>query len=152
MANSTAEFDCAALVRKFRPLIEPTISTPGVSCKILRTCLATSSVRCNDAPSGNWVHWILHGLPAERNSLPEGVPTSETLADFGGAKQGLTDFKKVGYGGPCPPKGLAHHYHFRLYALDAHIDLAPRATEAELTRAMQGHILAQAELVGLYSR
>lgn len=109
---------------------------------------------CNDpdAPVGNWIHWVLYGLPPDQQSLPEGVPTSETLADLGGAKQGLTDFKKVGYGGPCPPTGPAHHYHFRLYALDAHIDLASRATEAQLTRAMQGHILAQAELVGLYSR
>jgi hypothetical protein len=105
-----------------------------------------------DAPGGNFVHWVLYGLPPSRQSLPEGIPASEMLPKLGGARHGRTDFGRIGYGGPCPPKGPSHHYHFRLYALGASTNLAPGAAEAELARAMRGHILSQAELVGLYSR
>jgi hypothetical protein len=109
---------------------------------------------CNDpdAPGGNWVHWVLYALPADVRSLPEGVSPAKTLSELGGARQGRNDFGGVGYRGPCPPKGPAHHYHFRLYALEAHPDLPPAASEADLLKAMEGHLLAGAELVGLYSR
>ena len=105
-----------------------------------------------DAPSGNWVHWVIYGIAPDRLSLPEAVPTSETLPDLDGARQGRNDFGRIGYGGPCPPPGPAHHYHFRLYALDAPTNLRAGATEAELLRAMKGHIVARGELVGVYSR
>ena len=103
-----------------------------------------------DAPVGTWVHWVIYGLPASTAELPERVPTSETLSS--GARQGLNDFRRVGYGGPCPPPGGAHRYFFRLYALDTELSLKPRATKADLLRAMEGHILAQGELMGTYRR
>jgi Raf kinase inhibitor-like YbhB/YbcL family protein len=105
-----------------------------------------------DAPRGTWTHWVLYDLPAARTALPEGVATRETPSDLGGAKQGLNDFRKVGYGGPAPPPGPAHHYRFTLYALDAPLDLPPRARAADVERAMQPHLLGQARLVGTYSR
>jgi Raf kinase inhibitor-like YbhB/YbcL family protein len=103
-----------------------------------------------DAPVGTWVHWVIYDLPAATVELKENVPTSETLP--GGAKQGVNDFKRVGYGGPCPPPGKPHRYYFTLYALDTNLALKPRATKAELLRAMEGHLLAKSELVGTYQR
>jgi hypothetical protein len=103
-----------------------------------------------DAPVGTWVHWVLYDLPAETRELPEGLPTQETLPN--GAKQGLNDFRRVGYGGPCPPPGPAHRYFFKLYALDSQTNLKPRATKQQLLDAMKGHILAETQLVGRYKR
>ncbi|GIX49181.1 MAG: UPF0098 protein [Candidatus Tectimicrobiota bacterium] len=103
-----------------------------------------------DAPVGTWVHWVLYDLPPTLRELPEDVPKTETLAS--GAKQGLNDFRRVGYGGPCPPRGPAHRYFFKLYALDSALQLAPRATKKQVEAAMAGHVLAQAELMGRYQR
>jgi Raf kinase inhibitor-like YbhB/YbcL family protein len=103
-----------------------------------------------DAPRGTWVHWVLYDLPADTTGLEEGVPTKETLQN--GASQGRNDFGKIGYGGPCPPPGPAHHYHFKLYALADQIRLKPGATKQQVLDAMKGHILGQAELVGTYKR
>lgn len=103
-----------------------------------------------DAPVGTWVHWVIYDLSAETKELAEVVKPSETLAD--GAKQGLNDFGRIGYGGPCPPRGPAHRYFFKLYALDAQTNLKPRATKQQLLNAMKGHILAEAQLMGRYKR
>jgi Raf kinase inhibitor-like YbhB/YbcL family protein len=103
-----------------------------------------------DAPVGTWVHWVVYNLPADARELAEGMPASETLPN--GAKQGMTDFRRVGYGGPCPPKGPAHRYFFKLYALDGMMNLPPKATKADLEKAMKGHILAETELMGKYGR
>ena len=103
-----------------------------------------------DAPTGTWVHWVLYDIPEGTNELREGIEKSEVLAS--GAKHGLTDFRQVGYGAPCPPPGKAHRYFFKIYALDQSLDLAPKATKAELLVAMNGHVLAHAESVGLYER
>jgi hypothetical protein len=103
-----------------------------------------------DAPMGTWVHWVLYDLPADTRSLQEGVPTTETLPR--GGAQGRNDFGRIGYGGPCPPPGRPHRYFFKLYALDARVNLAPGATKEELVRAMKGHVLDQAELMGTYGR
>lgn len=103
-----------------------------------------------DAPGGTWVHWVLYDLPADTRELPEGVPAQETLPN--GAKQGLNDFRRVGYGGPCPPPGPVHRYFFKLYALDGRTNLRPRATKQQLLDAVKGHILAEAQLVGRYKR
>jgi Raf kinase inhibitor-like YbhB/YbcL family protein len=103
-----------------------------------------------DAPGGIWVHWVLYDLPVTAKDLPENVPASETLP-FGG-KQGINDFKRIGYGGPCPPPGKPHHYYFKLYALDIDLPLKPRATKRALWRAMDGHILAEAQISGTYQR
>lgn len=103
-----------------------------------------------DAPAGTFVHWVLYNIPSHLTSLPEGVATSPTVDDIG--TQGVNDFRKTGYGGPCPPKGPAHRYFFKLYALDTSLDLEPGATAADLQKAMEGHILARGELMGRYRR
>lgn len=103
-----------------------------------------------DAPAGIWVHWVLYGVPAGATSLPEGVPPTLALDD--GSRQGTNDFQKPGYGGPCPPRGGAHRYYFRLYALDIVLTLPPGASKASLAKAMAGHTLGQAELMGRYAR
>lgn len=106
-----------------------------------------------DAPGGVWTHWVIYGIPAKTSELPENVAKTDTVPALGGAKQGMNDFGRVGYGGPCPPRGHgAHHYHFKLMALDTELALAPRVTRRQLEQAIHGHILAQAELVGTYQR
>jgi Raf kinase inhibitor-like YbhB/YbcL family protein len=103
-----------------------------------------------DAPGGTWVHWVVYDLPGEARSLPEAVPKQSELSS--GARQGRNDFPSVGYGGPCPPPGPAHHYHFKLYALDGKLDLKSGATKAEVEKAMRGHVLGEGHLVGRYGR
>jgi Raf kinase inhibitor-like YbhB/YbcL family protein len=105
-----------------------------------------------DAPAGTWVHWVLIDLPGTMRDLPQGVPTRETLADLGGARQGRNDSRRLGYGGPCPPPGKPHRYFFKLYALDAPLGLPAGATKADVLRAMPEHVLAEAELMGTYAR
>jgi Raf kinase inhibitor-like YbhB/YbcL family protein len=103
-----------------------------------------------DAPVGTWVHWVIYDLPAETKELAEGTAKTETLEH--GAQQGMNDFRRVGYAGPCPPPGLPHRYFFKLYALDAPTNLKPRASKQQLLDAIKGHILAEAQLVGRYGR
>jgi Raf kinase inhibitor-like YbhB/YbcL family protein len=103
-----------------------------------------------DAPAGTWVHWVLYDLPADARSLAEGVAPEPARA--GGGRQGRNDFRKIGYGGPCPPPGTPHRYYFRLYALDAPAGLEPGATRAELGKAIAAHTRGSAELMGRYGR
>jgi Raf kinase inhibitor-like YbhB/YbcL family protein len=103
-----------------------------------------------DAPRGTWVHWVLFNLPAEGRGVDEGVPTTETLDS--GARQGKNDFGRIGYGGPSPPKGRPHRYFFKLYALDAVLDLPAGATKGQVESAMKGHILGEGQLMGTYGR
>jgi Raf kinase inhibitor-like YbhB/YbcL family protein len=103
-----------------------------------------------DAPMGTWVHWVLYNLAGSQRQLPEAVPAREKLVD--GTLQGRNDFGRIGYGGPCPPRGKPHRYSFRLYALDALLPLAPGVRKKDLLKAMQGHILGQAEFLGVYGR
>ena len=102
-----------------------------------------------DAPSGLWVHWVVFDLPPSAAGLPEGVPTTPEIA--GGGRQGKNDFRKLGWGGPCPPGGT-HRYVFTLHALDATLGLPSGVTRAELLAAMSDHALGQATLTGTYSR
>ncbi len=102
-----------------------------------------------DAPRYTWVHWVLFNLPADIIELRENVPPARELES--GAKQGMNDFRKIGYGGPCPPGGT-HRYYFKLYALDTEINLEAGATKSELVKAMEGHILAEGQLMGRYER
>lgn len=102
-----------------------------------------------DAPAGTWVHWVIFNIPADETGLPEDVPREKKLAS--GAKQGITDFRKIGYGGPCPPGGT-HRYYFKLYALDSILEAEPGITKRELLEIMDGHILAEVELMGRYTR
>jgi len=97
-----------------------------------------------------WVHWVLYDLPATATELAEDIAKAQTLSN--GAKQGLTDFKRVGYGGPCPPPGGAHRYFFKLYALDILLNLKAGATKNDVLKVMEGHVLAQGQLMGTYQR
>ena len=103
-----------------------------------------------DAPRGAWVHWIVYDMPAGAQGLPEHVPASPELTS--GGRQGRNDFGRVGYGGPCPPAGSTHRYYLRLFALDEPLTLASGSTRAELERAMRGHVIGHAELMGRYRR
>ena len=102
-----------------------------------------------DAPMGTWVHWVLYNIPPDTTGLPEGVPSDATLDN--GAKHGITDFGRHGYGGPCPPSGT-HRYFFKLYALDTLLELSGKVDRATLETAMKEHILDSGELMGRYSR
>ena len=126
--------------------ISPPLSWDGVPESTKSLALISDDP---DAPMGTWVHWVLYDLPGSTRELQENFPKDKTLSN--GAKQGITDFKKIGYGGPCPPSGV-HRYFFKLYALDTKLNLEPGATKKQLEDAMKTHILAQAELMGKYKR
>ncbi len=102
-----------------------------------------------DAPRGTFVHWVLYDLPANVRELPENVPGDENLSS--GARQGRNSLGKIGYGGPCPPSGT-HRYFFKVYALDAQTNLAPGKTKEDLLKTMEGHILAQGQIMGRYKK
>jgi Raf kinase inhibitor-like YbhB/YbcL family protein len=103
-----------------------------------------------DAPSGTWVHWVIYDIPPAFGGLTEAVPAMQVTPD--GVKQGKNDFRRIGYGGPCPPPGSPHHYHFKIYALDVEPGFPVGATKADLAQAMKGHVLAEGRLVGLFQR
>ena len=103
-----------------------------------------------DAPGGVFTHWVIFNLPVDSRELAEAVPRDNQLENK--ALQGRTDFGRVGYGGPCPPTGPAHHYLFSLYALDRPLDLNAGSSKKQVLDAMQGHILAQGQLTGIYQR
>jgi Raf kinase inhibitor-like YbhB/YbcL family protein len=94
-----------------------------------------------DAPMGTWDHWIVWNIP----------PTNKIEENSDPGTEGLNDFRKHSYGGPCPPSGT-HRYFFKVYALDTKLDLSPNSTKKDVEKAMKNHILAKGELVGLYSR
>lgn len=102
-----------------------------------------------DAPARTWVHWVIYNIPPDVKKFEEDMPREKEFKN--GMRQGNNDWSKIGYGGPCPPSGT-HRYYFKLYALDAVLDLKPGATNTRLVQAMQGHILAEAQLMGKYSR
>ena len=104
-----------------------------------------------DAPLGVFTHWVLYNLPPTVTGLPEGVSAEGRLTN--GAIQARNDFKRIGYGGPCPPpKDGAHRYFFRLYALDAELQLKAGARREDIVLAMEGHVLATGHLAGAYQR
>jgi len=98
------------------------------------------------APKMTWVHWVLFDLPADTAGLPEGVTALPA-----GTREGLNDWKRTGYGGPCPPIGR-HRYFFKLYALDTKLSHLEQPTKAKLLQAMEGHILADAQIIGTYQK
>jgi hypothetical protein len=100
------------------------------------------------APRMTWVHWVLYNIPAEATGLAEGIAT-QALPE--GTREGLNDWKRTGYGGPCPPVGR-HRYFHKLYALDTRLDGLDAPTKAQVEAAMRGHVIAQAELVGTYAK
>jgi hypothetical protein len=102
-----------------------------------------------DAPAGTWVHWVIFNVPSATAGLPEAVAHEQVLADH--SKQGTNDFRNIGYGGPCPPGGT-HRYFFKLYALDTMLELDAGINKRQLLKAMEGRILAEAQLMGKYKR
>ena len=98
------------------------------------------------APRMTWVHWLLYDLPADATGLPEGVARLPA-----GTREGVNDWRRTGYGGPCPPIGR-HRYFHKLYALDTVLGDLGTPTKARLEEAMQGHVIAQAELIGTYQK
>ncbi len=103
-----------------------------------------------DAPFGTWVHWVIYDIPADVTEIKEGVPTDKVLPD--GSKQGINDFGKIGYGGPCPPPGNAHRYVFKIYALDVVLNIEPGLTKALLLKKMEGHIIEESKTTGKFKR
>ena len=102
-----------------------------------------------DAPMGTWIHWVMWNIPADSKELPEAIPTDAKLPD--GSIQGMTSFGRHGYGGPAPPSGT-HRFYFKFYALDTKLNLSEKAGKKELLKAMEGHIIAQGQLMGKYKR
>jgi len=105
-----------------------------------------------DAPGATWVHWVLYGIPTGVTSLAAGAPTEPELKRPIIARQGVTDFRSTGYGGPCPPPGPAHRYVFTLYALSEMLKLPAGATKAVLLEAIKRITLEQAVMIGKYGR
>lgn len=103
-----------------------------------------------DAPMGTFTHWVLYNMPPAQTSLPEGVPQVAQPRGYG--TQGMNSCRHTGYDGPCPPKGPEHRYFFRLYALDLPPNLQGGLTAAQLAKAMEGHIVGQAQVMGHYHR
>ena len=103
-----------------------------------------------DAPIGTFTHWIIFNIPVSKTGLPEGVPQEAELPD--GSKQGRNDFGRIGYNGPMPPAGKVHHYIITIFALDTVLNLPAGINAKTFHRALQGHILAEGKLVGLYKR
>jgi Raf kinase inhibitor-like YbhB/YbcL family protein len=126
--------------------VSPPLSWTGVPAGAKSLALVCDDP---DAPRGVWVHWVIFNLPPSANGLPEAVPPRKEV--IGGGVQGMNDFRKIGYGGPCPPSGT-HRYVFKLYALKAEVPLAAGATKAELVEAMKGLVRSEAALTGKYSR
>ena len=102
-----------------------------------------------DAPMGTWVHWVLFDLPVDIKNLDENISRDKILSN--GAKHGINSGKRIGYDGPCPPSGT-HRYFFKVYALDTKLSLESGITKEQLLKSMEGHILAQGQLMGKYKR
>lgn len=103
-----------------------------------------------DAPNGTFTHWIVYNISPDTHELPEGIAKESKLSD--GSLQGKNSFEELGYGGPCPPKGGAHRYFFRLFALDRILDLPAGASKQQILMAIEGHVLDKAEVMGRYAR
>jgi len=103
-----------------------------------------------DAPGGTFIHWVVYNIPAETRGIPAGSPGKDILP--AGSTQGMNDMGREGYGGPCPPRGMPHHYHFKVYALDSTFGLTGKRDGRTLAEALAGHIVAEGETIGIYRR
>lgn len=130
--------------------ISPPLAWKGVPAETRSLVLIMDDPDAPDpaAPRMTWVHWLLYNLPADTTGLPEDV-AAEDLPD--GTLEGLNDWKRTGYGGPCPPIGR-HRYFHKLYALDTVLEGLDKPTKEELEAAMKGHILAHGQLIGTYQK
>ncbi len=125
--------------------LSPPLAWTGVPEKAVSLVLIMDDP---DAPMGIWAHWVLFDIPADMSALDEGILAME-LADLN-VMEGINSWSNTGYGGPCPPSGT-HRYHFRLYALNKQLSLGPYASKEQVSQAMTGHVMAEAQLIGLYS-
>jgi len=121
--------------------VEPPVGTQSLA-------LILQDPEDSTAPGGVFTHWVLFNIPSDSCKIPEGVPTQAKLSN--GALQGKNDFEKIGYGGPCPDGSGPHRYRFTLYALNCSLDLNAGAPKKQVLDGIQGHILAQGELTGIY--
>ncbi len=126
--------------------------SPALQWNAVPDGTASFALICDDpdAPAGTWVHWVIFNIPPTTQGLAENLTPVRQLPD--GSRQGLNDFQKIGYNGPCPPPGPAHRYFFKLYALSTMLDLPAGSTKAEVMKRMEGKILATAQLMGRYKR
>ena len=126
--------------------------SPPLSWSEIPAGTQSIAVLCDDpdAPVGDWVHWVVFNLAPDVRSLPENVARDAALP--GGAVQGVNDYDRTGYDGPCPPPGQTHRYFYKVFALDARLALGAGARKADLVKAMRGHVLAQGSLMGTYAR
>jgi hypothetical protein len=125
--------------------------SPPLNWRALPAGTKSLALICDDpdAPVGTWVHWVYYDISAGTEGLPENVVPDERPAQ--GGTQGVNDFRKIGYGGPCPPGGT-HRYYFKLYALDTPLNLSSGATKKQVLKAMENHIIGQTQLMGKYKR
>ena len=130
--------------------VSPALAWTGVPAAAKSLVLIVDDPDAPDpkAPKLTWVHWVLYNIPASATGLPEGVASSALPA---GTREAKNDWKRTGYGGPCPPIGR-HRYFHKLYALDTLLSDLGDATKADVEAAMKGHVLAQSELVGTYQK
>ncbi len=126
--------------------------SPPLAWSMIPAGTKSLAIICDDpdAAVNTFVHWVYYNIPAEITNLPENIPSQATPPGLGGT-QGLNDYHKVGYSGPCPPRGT-HRYFFKLYALDNVLDLTTGKDKQTLLKAMKGHVLGEASLMGHYSR
>jgi Raf kinase inhibitor-like YbhB/YbcL family protein len=127
--------------------VSPPLSIAGVPKETKSLILVVDDP---DAPSGSWIHWILFGIPPQTVAIPEGTSAKGTSPVT--AKLGKNSWGKTEWGGPCPPPGGKHRYFFRVYAIDADLSVPRGASKPDLMRAIEGHILAQGELMGTFQR
>jgi len=130
--------------------VSPALAWSGVPAGARSLVLVVDDPDAPDprAPTTTWVHWVLYDLPAASSGLPEGVASQALPA---GTREGLNDWKRTGWGGPCPPIGR-HRYFFKLHALDAPLGDLRSPTKARLLAAMKGHVVEEVELVGTYEK
>jgi Raf kinase inhibitor-like YbhB/YbcL family protein len=127
--------------------VSPDLSWSGIPAETSSLALI---VEDPDAPLGIWIHWVLYNISPSLMNLNENIPAQKTVSRIG--THGRNSFKKIGYGGPCPPPGKRHRYYFRLYALNLPLDLPEEITADQLRNKISGHIIAQAEWMGTYIR
>ncbi len=129
--------------------ISPPLKLSGLSDEAVSIAIIVDDP---DAPIGTFTHWVAWNIPPT-SEIPEGIPKEKVVESPIKMVQGRNDFGRIGYNGPCPPRGHGvHHYHFKVYILDTSLNLKPGATKKDLERAMEGHIIQFGEFVGLYER
>ena len=151
--RSTAFSNMGEIPRKYTcegQDLSPALQWDGVPAQTRSLVLIVDDPDAPDpkAPKMTWVHWVLYNLPPDATGLPEAVSPAQLPVGTG---EGLNDWKRTGYGGPCPPIGR-HRYFHKLYALDVVPEAMDKPNKAKVEAAMKGHVIAQAELVGTYQK